>query len=1418
MLSKRALTAVCTCMIILFGLMGVVGLGVPGAWAAGGLTVLSSIEDPYSERANHFYRTDRGTGGVAYCAQGWLRTPLVGQSLERYGSLGIPELDYVMWHGYDGEMVTSLYGMDRTRSEVATGTAVWLAIADQRGDVLDFHKLDGSTYHGNKGYMERWERLTDAQIKDAAWRLYQEALAYKNRGGGGVEKGCATYWSNRNWTSIGGTPSYDFQGLVTVEKSVRATFTKTSADASVTDGNSQYPLAGAVYDIFSAEDDARVGTVTTDENGHAALDLPPNKQFYAVERTAPHGFQTDPKRIPFSTGMADASVSLKDKPGTFSLFIAKKDATGAGTAQAGASLEGAEYRVSSLSTPGWSATGKTDKGGTLHLSGIPYGDIQVVETKAPEGYRLDASVHTYHVDGPDTVGKDPIELIPENDFCELPIAFDLEIAKFTSEGEGASKIENPAAGVSFEIVSGTTNEVVGRITTDDEGFASTQGSWFGEGERVDGISGALPYDRRGYTVREVASTVPDGYGRVDDWHIDVDQIADGAKLHYIVNNSRLTSRLQIVKLDAATGDVVPRAGFSFQVLDDEGKPVAMEVWHPEHKILDTFTTDEAGSVTLPEALPTGDYALHEVSAVAPYLVANKDIPFSIKPDQDDMPPITVVSMEDDAATGSASIHKSCSTDGGRLEGAKYDVVACEDIVSPAGLVQAGAGAVVASVTTGKDGTATASGLPLGAGSARFAFVETEPPRGHVLDATPHEFTLTYKDDTTEVVTAAVEVQDEPTEIRINKMRQGTKDPVAGAEFYLWNVEHELGDTPQRGHANAYIEAGEKCSGMELQPIIEEAQISIEKPEDVTALLRDESGLSIELQNETGVEPGSYTIVYRAADEGDEPQELEIEVKAGSRYSIRIHSGLFGLTCRIESVETIADPITPKRVDDRGVFSSEGLAPGFYRVVVDGEQLGIIEVEQDSRGYWSATDGRIKRIPIILDGKAAPIISTTDQKGMIIQRHLPAGSYRIAESQAPAGFVTDGSVHEFLIDDVGLIDGSPIWELSLQNDVTKVDLSKRDITSEAEVEGAHLEVLDEEGSCIDKWVSTAEPHRIEALAPGSYKLVETMTPRIYDQADEVVFQVVESGEALPVVMYDEPIQVAGEVDKVQEIVRPVAGDTVENGDGENRAEATASDDGSFCYGIDMRNTGSTWVDEFTMEDALLGVRDGLAVLDSLVTPCVIGDRDGVMNVWYKTNIPRAAMDDGNATLQDGFENPWLDDAGVRQHIGDDGRVLDYAGWRLWRQNVDCTRPETLDVHELDLAEDEWVTDIRLEFGRVDKGFTSRASGWDRDDLKHLHDDADPLETEHGEGLSPLILHMRATPRYRDGIALENHASVSLFRNGGGNGLEDRDEDHVEQVPLTKNPDLPQTGSWTPWLYAAAAATCAIAGAAIWLRHK
>lgn len=44
-----------------------------------------------------------------------------------------------------------------------------------------------------------------------------------------------------------------------------------------------------------------------------------------------------------------------------------------------------------------------------------------------------------------------------------------------------------------------------------------------------GAHGAIPYDRAGYTVREVAETVPEGFKQAEEWTITAEQTADGAR-------------------------------------------------------------------------------------------------------------------------------------------------------------------------------------------------------------------------------------------------------------------------------------------------------------------------------------------------------------------------------------------------------------------------------------------------------------------------------------------------------------------------------------------------------------------------------------------------------------------------------------------------------------------------------------------------------------------------------------------------------------------------------------------------------------------------------------------------------------------------------------------------------------------------
>lgn len=1164
-------------------------------------------------------------------------------------------------------------------------------------------------------------------------------------------------------------PGYPRQQVYTPEwpVDVRVNFSKTSADASFTQGNQEYAYAGAVYDIFEESTGNKAATITTDETGRANCTLKANTRYYAVETKAPAGFTLNPERVPFTTGKDTMDVTLADTPGRVTLRIVKRDSSTGGAAQAGASLAGAEYKA--VDARGIAHTGTTDEAGTLTFDNLPLGRIVVTETKAPTGYKLDTTPHEYYVRADELNVGGVVTLEPEQDFSEHVIAFDLEIAKFKNDpNDEGSGVRWPAKGVQFEIVSNTTDRVLTTLTTDEYGFAQTPaGAWYGNGTRPSGVSGSLPYDKKGYTVREIASTVPDGYERMDDFTIEPNQMADGVRLKYIIENATAGTRLQIVKKDASSNQTVPLPGFTFRLLDNDKNPITQEAWYPNHVELTEFTTDDSGCVTLPEKLVPGTYYIEERAVQPPYLLNGTLQKVEIDGKHG---PVAVVSFSNTQATGQAHLVKMCTGDGSALADAEFDVVAQEQITSPDGSIQAVAGEVVDHVVTDTNGKATTRKLPLGTGTAPYAFVETKAPDGHALDTTPHPFALSYADQDTEVVATEVTVSDAPTKLHVNKRVTGRDEALEGAAFAVWNQEDEI-------------------------PLAQDDEIT-----HAFALRMDSDDHEVSLTL-----PGDDAHVPLAWQEDNQAY---------------VATGITGPTT----------------------------------VTVDGKDVGDVRIE--NKTYAQLQKGAVEKLPILLRGSKKPTSHTTDATGAFEVDHLDAGTWKLVETNAPDGYVPDGTVHSFTVTAGGLIEGTATHSLTVYNDYTKVDISKRDISNEAELPGAHLILTDSEGTTRDEWVSDGTPHRIEMLKPGTYTLTERMTPHAHDPAHAITFTVYETGEVQQVVMYDEPIEIEGGIDKRQEIADPVAAMTEANGDGGNRADVSVSDDGTFSYSIDMRSTSSTWTDEFTVTDEIAGAEAGLAVLDHVDTPQGSQDYDGLLNVWYRTNLTPADYSDpsgANATLNDGHDNPWLHDASTQTTLGDDGRAVSYTGWKLWQEGISTAERTRLNVSDLHLKEGETIVAVRFEYGRVEAGFTTRPGVWDREDLKDEHDDVDDIAATHagrtfmdqntrsvtrsdgsviemtqreldlhadgagylidpdGDGVpefipfeqvaapagnshafAPAILTLHVTDAYHAGTTLENGARVDLYRNGGGDHLEDHDADGVVQTPKTLLIPLDQTG--------------------------
>ena len=399
-------------------------------------------------------------------------------------------------------------------------------------------------------------------------------------------------------------------------KEYNVTLTKTSADATVTEGNSAYSLAGATYNVYegSTASGPVVATFTTDSSGHATINPPLEPGTYAVKETkAPKGYKLDPNTHVFTIGNSDTSIDLVDDPGTMLIRVVKKDSDlNQSTPQGNASLAGAVYRVT-YQKNGTTVTEEiaSDENGHFPLlQDIPFGTITVQEITSPPGYKLDTEIHSYYI-SPDESVEDTYELVPD-DITEEVQRGGLTIQKKDSQTGTTPQGDASLAGISFEIVNQSQNSVVvnGRtaqpgqvamtITTNASGVASTGAN-------------ALPYGD--YTVRESATN--DSMLKTFTGEISVTINQDGQMLEYEAEDDVVRGGITIEKQDSQMG-TTPQgnssfAGIDFEIINRSANPVVVNgTTYAVGQVVMTVTTNESGiASTGNDALPYGTYEVKE---------------------------------------------------------------------------------------------------------------------------------------------------------------------------------------------------------------------------------------------------------------------------------------------------------------------------------------------------------------------------------------------------------------------------------------------------------------------------------------------------------------------------------------------------------------------------------------------------------------------------------------------------------------------------------------------------------------------------------------------------------------------------------------------------------------------------------------
>lgn len=315
------------------------------------------------------------------------------------------------------------------------------------------------------------------------------------------------------------------------------TLTKTSADVKITNGNVNYSLEGAVYNVYEANrmpnhdsNDPVVATFTTQKDGHATLSKKlENGDYVTIEQVAPLGYTLDTSVHRFSVCGKSTDISVVDDPSAVTLTVTKKDSdTNSSVAAGNASLAGAVYRVSYLQD------GRevhkditTNSSGRAVLKGIPIGQIKVQEISSPLGYKLDPIVHIYNV-APHEVTSVEFELEPA-DFTEevmkgqIALHKQYETLDEPADEQGAEFDVYLKSAGSFDAAKETERD---HITTGADGMATTKD---------------LPYGT--YVVHQTKG----GNGRQLVADFDVSISEDGKVYSYDLVNVQKNAQLKIVK-------------------------------------------------------------------------------------------------------------------------------------------------------------------------------------------------------------------------------------------------------------------------------------------------------------------------------------------------------------------------------------------------------------------------------------------------------------------------------------------------------------------------------------------------------------------------------------------------------------------------------------------------------------------------------------------------------------------------------------------------------------------------------------------------------------------------------------------------------------------------------------------------------
>lgn len=806
----------------------------------------------------------------------------------------------------------------------------------------------------------------------------------------------------------------------------------------------------------------------------------------------------------------------------------------------------------------------TDENGYLILpQNLACGNYRIEEVTAPDGYTHSTNTVEIKVDSDTAYQEDPVsgDLIIEVDFENHPAKGRLTIRKEGEVVKGFDKDftyeEASLAGAVFEVYASEdiytadhqTDEngnryleyakdtLVATVTTDETGSAVIENLPLGK-YRVEEKKAP-----EGYTWNAKGEKVTFTYAGQDTPVVDEE---------VTFTNERQKVSITVEKQDAETGSVV--AGAVFGLYNKNEIKSGDNVIVKADTLLQEITSDEKGQAHFTQDLPLGTYYVKEISAPDGFVSSDEVLEFDATYQGQDIQTIKLKSIKKNQPT-TIEVTKSDLTTGVELNGASLSVLD-ED------------GNVIDSWTSVKDEPHVIKYLTVG---KTYILRESLAPLGY-LKTTDVKFTI---EDTAEI--QKVEMQDHVPKALLIVNKKGEfldkitlLDNVKGVvEHFFEYITGSLTDVTFEIRAAEDIKAADGVSPdyyskdelvatvtTDANGVAEVSDLPVGKyyvKEVGTAYgyILDEEPRYVDLSYRDQDTP----VVVYDEDWQNNRQKVKVNVLKKEKDTDRVlKGGIFGLYTRndilsasgkvLMEADTLIELKTTD-VDGKISFIADLPIDGTYYVkelyAPDGfvttgeEQEFVFEYQGDKEAevsYEFVFEDEPTTVELsktdLTTGEELPgaRLQLTDENGDVVEewtstkeahiiKELVVGkSYTLTETKPADGYATAESI-TFTVENT-----VEIQKQVMEDDVTKVEISKTDITGDNEIEGAKLTITDENGNIVETWTSGKEPHYIEKLPIGKYTLKEEQAPNGYVVSEEITFEVADTAEIQKVAMKDD----------------------------------------------------------------------------------------------------------------------------------------------------------------------------------------------------------------------------------------------------------------------------------------------------------